>query len=339
LGRNKKTNELSAKEYLDLLIADADSSKSALPSNFFIEDILASARSAYSPTNREIVAYKAVFGQNPSGKTNLEIKAERLLDTMPDRELLAAIPVGWLPIKDFNAMVLAPNGDPLILITLGLWTLVSRIASCFIASVRIDDSGPEDSFENASRDAFLYAMSFTHNRDLLSSATRALQTSERRAIVGMMTYNATNFVLGHEYAHVLLGHLHRANPKRKPSRTAGWQILRRSRTQEQAADIKAFEIATGFSRSHHNGEILPAVLGIAILFYVFQLTEVCESGSHPSTHPSAMERMRAFEDWLKPYETGEIKHQLKSMRYFFDITIANAQDTINTIRRKRAITS
>jgi hypothetical protein len=262
--------------------------------------------------------------------------ARQLVEKLPHvfRSKLADIPVGTLPTIDFNATAKSHFGDPYIVIRTGLISKLHIIAECFAATVRLSPGEPpEMNVADAGVSVFRNMMAWLRNdaRWLGSSEGSGVDvvSYERRGLVGTLTYHAQDFILGHEYGHILLGHLS-TNCEPSPG-VSGLQRIVRSRDDEIAADKVGFEFATQSCRSMHN-DISMGVLGVALTIQAFRLIEFFAPPSELSTHPSGSDRLSRFYDWLGPERKEMVAGQLDELNDFIDLVGNVGLQKLNELR-------
>jgi hypothetical protein len=309
---------ISAREYLELL-----QSKYALET---AGSILRTADIAntVAPTPAEAKQIEQYKAQLKGEVDVLSVHARNLLESLPQsaNAVLSNIPVGSLPLAgSINAMVSSPYGEPIIVVTTGLISMLHIVTEAFVASL-YEGSPPEQTFDDATYTAFrVIAGWLRHDKRLFTELPYKVRSPQRREMIGGINANGLNWVLGHEFAHVLLGHLEgkeNQQPAESPVVDVPARFIQRSHEQEFAADKRGFEIALDFSTANHFGNTLPGIAGTAMVLHLLRAIEELDRPSDkPGDHPPAMDRLRAFERWAIPRADAKCLDLLKHMTDFW----------------------
>src|SRR5687767_9784953 len=203
---------LSAREFLSLYQINL-AAKTGLPTKIRKDEIERYIEDSYkNSTLSEEERKQLLIMQSQIREIDLvQHVANRLLTTITPalRGKLHEIPVGTLPTRDFNAAsIRSPSGEPVAVIASGLSGTLFDIAAWYVAYVGFDGLPPEVSEADSSLKIFELTMfHLTGSADWLPSERIHVKAPLRRNVIGAFWTNAMNFVLGHEYAHAVLGHL------------------------------------------------------------------------------------------------------------------------------------
>lgn len=282
------------------------------------------ARKAVTATQKEIDA--------------VQFSADLLLRFLPAPLAgeLKRIPVGTLPDLDLNAAMLLISPDqPIVVVNTGLWDCFFHVASWWASAGDMASAPAEISIVDATQNIFR-AMLFYHTRDpdWLPGPAFASKYEQRRNMIGGLWTNAVNFVLGHEYAHVLLGHL-------PPDRAGSGQLtldprdapdmLLPSYAQEFEADAKATEIAFSFSRLAHQENPLITAAGIELALQVLRLkNDLFPPKRKTVNHPPAAQRLSAVRKAVAAQHGENIVELVAGMSHTFDRTVTIGKAVLKT---------
>jgi hypothetical protein len=138
-----------------------------------------------------------------------------------------------------------------------------------------------------------------------------------------------NFVIGHEYGHVLLGHLADARTADHDCVKSGsippLKVLDFSHNREFEADLEGIKLALKFSRANHRGWPGAGATGTIMALQFLRLGEELFPRRKPSrTHPRAVDRLErarrailedAGEEWR-----SDVEAQIDPIDRTFDST-------------------
>jgi hypothetical protein len=316
---------LSAREYLEFLQAET-AIRSGISARFVESDLASRESPAFikSPVTPEEARQMEEFKARLSGETDfVAFSAKQLAEylSVSTRSKLASIVVGTLPIPDFNAMAQSPSGEPLVIVTSGLFSLLHVTSEALVATVPLAGSPAELPITQGTLEAFRHLAAWLRQNTLLLPHTRfTVRSPTRRNMIGAISANGLNFVLAHEFAHVMLGHL--KTDSKGAEGTHPLQLMERSHEQEYAADEKGFEMALEFSGAVHDGRKTAGVLGTAMVLHLLRAIEALDDvKSARATHPPAVDRLSTFERWVKPQADADSVDMLARMRKFMDALI------------------
>lgn len=197
------------------------------------------------------------------------------------------------------ALIAEPNGvcmktpyGNIILVSESLQYFLHFMNIHFFCDVPIEDS----------KSAVLIAMRIFIEKEALDfdlDPRGELPDSEKNRIEEALKWQL-KFVIGHEYAHLLLGHLSEDNAKEvnnlllnvKPDKYIGSKIYTQSEQQEFEADL-----ASIINANYDEHEQASAVYQACLFFYYLHLGEIVDSYlfpriDRPRTHPIPLDRVK-----------------------------------------------
>lgn len=153
--------------------------------------------------------------------------------------------VGDFPTGAFNAHAKAIKGGFLILVNSGAGVLIRTIYSLLASSTTLDDlseSSPVVSKVGAILDSYL------RTGDPMYGPLNEAEGSSAMLAVAL-TESCRKFMIAHEYAHVVAGHLNKG-PKKQcslPTLAGNVRVFRKPHAEELEADLIAYELLIGAS--------------------------------------------------------------------------------------------
>jgi hypothetical protein len=234
-----------------------------------------------------------------------DLLTANLIGALPPehRRMIEQIPVGVLPTKNPNAVVIAvPSGGQVIAIDYGLMSLLTTLNKILLC--RLTSFGFEPSLETqgAARIASDAVNSFFAGQTKLPRWPIA---PKRMLVASTLSNVQTSFVIGHELSHVLLGHLGpsmRANIVPDNNLNIDTFSFVHLQQQELAADERGAElIFEHFGKTYDpifgSTEPVYAQAGMDILFtYFLFMQDILGMPSDTHTHPSPEARKKALRD-------------------------------------------
>ncbi|NUW41135.1 hypothetical protein [Nonomuraea rhodomycinica] len=229
---------------------------------------------------------------------------EPLLDAMNDdaRELITKTPIAWISSRTLNAhAMVAPNGRPVIVMNQGIRSLFSFWIEALNSSELIRKDKGNQAADRFLGEAYCFIMNYTSNNGMETYPKLFLALDPRELAVGVvLTHQVEMFIMAHEMAHVLLGHVvdtptHVASLGDDP-RAEDAAYLELSREQELAADelayalyLRAWPISARVMgrRKLTTGD----TLGPLNYFLLLAVIEKNIENFKPTTHPPATERL------------------------------------------------
>jgi tetratricopeptide (TPR) repeat protein len=224
-----------------------------------------------------------------------------LVDVLPPdaQRALSGVPVGCLAVRVVNAASLrAPDGRPVVVVNQGLLAMLSFYIELlfdvgYLAGTRGERFATDHLYRN-------YAFIVSHfdaegrvafPRPLTKKSVEALTKAT------LMAMAAETFIVLHEFAHIVAGHLAVSRPAIfAPAATStDVEVLRRSRRDEFEADEIAWDWYVRHSGAHPLLQPLRRDLRELAPLHFFTMLALLErntSISLPLTHPPAVERMR-----------------------------------------------
>jgi hypothetical protein len=214
---------------------------------------------------------------------NIDLFAKKIIRNLgDDYAFLLDIPVGFLPLGDFDAFVKAPNNKHIILICLGLPLILTSLNQSIVQMIQDRD-----------RDIFIYtaatcacAIKFGYFEFQWPESPPDLLKS--KDIINSMVDSQMAFVLLHEYSHVLFNHrIDTDDPK-----------------EELDADRKAIEL---FGKLYGN-EKEKYYSSIYLLLELMMLFDIMFPRISPSpTHPPALNRWNAISKTWACIDTAQLQ--------------------------------
>jgi hypothetical protein len=270
--------------------------------------------------------------------------AERFLQLLSpaQRDVLSKIPIGSLPSLAFNAETLrSPSGDPIIGICSGLMATLFEVSSWYVASVPVARSQPEVDFAEATQMIFrLVVFHYTRSHEWLPPKPFRTTKYERMELAGGLFANAMNFVIGHEYGHVLLGHVADAGTVDHDCLKGGsippLKVFDFSHNREFEADLEGIRLVLTFSRANHHGWPGAGAAGAILALQFLRLREELFPPREPSrTHPPATERLHrarrailndAGDEWR-----SDVEAQIAPLDRIFDSIVTVGRGLVGKI--------
>jgi len=234
-----------------------------------------------------------------------DVLTANLIGALPPehRRMLEQIPVGILPTKNPNAVVVAvPSGGQVIAIDYGLMSLLiilNKILLCRLTSLGFEPSLEIRVAARMSSDA---VNSFF---DGWTKTPRWPIAPKRMLVASSLSNVQASFVIGHELGHVLLGHLGpspQANIVSDNNLNVDTFSFTHLQQQELSADERGAELVfEHFSRTYDpifgSTEPVYAQAGVDILFtYFLFMQDIRGMPSDTHTHPSPEVRRTALRD-------------------------------------------
>lgn len=223
-----------------------------------------------------------------------------------DREKVSKIPVGLLPTRLINASTIRTprNGSVILLDSAVLYSLPFLLRSYFaLDSWRTSDPFCRDHSEEEFAQTIILLAYFcaSGNVNYLKQAP-ALKCPSIPDYDETTTYFAFQteiFILLHEYAHVISGHLNSGINSIHIGKSIPVEIYTKAQFQEFEADrfaiSKIVEYSKGESKATDN------IVGPSLLFCLFGLVEAIfkKKGRFlPYTHPPAVERWKRIREYV-----------------------------------------
>lgn len=202
------------------------------------------------------------------------------------------VSAGFALIKEPNGVCMKTQYGNIILVSESLQYFLYFMNIYFFCDVPIDDS----------QIAVLIAMRIFIENEALDfdlDPRGELPDSENKRIEEALRWQL-KFVIGHEYAHLLLGHLSEDNAKEvnnllfnvKPDKYIECNIYSQSEQQEFEADLASIKNA-----NYDEYEQASAVYQACLFFYYLHFGEIVSSYlfpriDRPRTHPSPLDRVK-----------------------------------------------
>jgi hypothetical protein len=241
---------------------------------------------------------------------SIRLHADKLIARLPSSvaKEIKGIPVGGLPFPVLNAatmidyeldgMLLASN-EPIIVVLDGLRGVFYGVSGACAATAPILGMPEEVSIEDATESIFRWMLFLrTGSRGWMPEPYR--NHAVRHEVHLGLFANALNFVLGHEYAHVLLGHLRDPDLTRRRLSIdidGSPGVGNFKHAQEFAADAKSVDLSFAFAQSAHPEGLGITAAGIELALQVLRLQEeLFSSGGATSSHPPAAARLDAVHE-------------------------------------------
>lgn len=198
---------------------------------------------------------------------------------------------GVFPTGLFNARVAPDGGDGLlILVESGAFELIEYVATLV--------TGPwskDETVDRICRACSNYHASVDNVSPWLPDATRELDMArkpswEQYRMAVLLTNAAEFFLLAHEWAHVILGHMADPAPRTVATPTGDLDVYERGRVQEHAADLLALRTIV---RAATGSALGAATAGAQVFLGVALLLETLDeqNGRVADTHPPASDRI------------------------------------------------
>jgi hypothetical protein len=245
------------------------------------------------------------------------------------------IPIGVIPNLDFNAATLrSPSGDPVIVVCSGLMATLFEVASWFAGTVDNQSGKAEVGFIEATEMIFRWAVFHnTHSKEWLPPSEFRTRNYLRIELTAGLVQNAMNFVIGHEFGHVMLGHLGDSavetySNMAKSDSAPPLDKYQFARHREHDADSVAVTLALDFSKNNHEGWPGAGAAGVELALQFIRLQEELfpKATQKPASHPSTVERLERCRSQLIR-EGGDawvesVEREIASIKKCFDAIVA-----------------
>jgi hypothetical protein len=175
-------------------------------------------RSELDQRYRAMLRDAGLTGPAPNPYTELDREMRRIIERsgIPDP---GPTYVGVFPHRSFNARAQAGPGGTLILLNTGLRTLLDRVASTLAAStrtftrdenrrVRTTPVTPDEDRTRSDALAGLTRAVLAYVRQTPDTGGPMALGEDQRRLADAVARSAERFAVGHEYGHLLAGHLH-----------------------------------------------------------------------------------------------------------------------------------
>jgi hypothetical protein len=135
------------------------------------------------------------------------------------------------------------------------------------------------------------------------------------------------FILGHEYGHFELGHLHAVSERQLIPDRALTPVTLCSRTQveELAADLRGVELADSFCRVTHRPGSQMGYFAPPFMFHLCHIIERIDAALDRSplqSHPTAAVRRNAVDVRFRPFYDAQMVEDLAGLDRFFAEVVA-----------------
>jgi hypothetical protein len=238
--------------------------------------------------------------------------AAQLLSHLEGDERTRLSGVAVVTVADYalNSMtVRSGSGMPVISLTSGLLAaLCGSAAWCGAATAMPGAPAEATVAETLHNLVATVACLVTRSATWLPTRQFVSRYSRRRAVIAGLFDQALNFVLGHEYGHILLGHL-AAGADGSPARQ-----------RELDADAKGVKLAIASSRCVYNGWVGGGAAGVELALQVLRLQEAC-CPHVASDHPTAEERLDRIHADLRATYGDPLVDGLRDIGQYFDSSV------------------
>jgi hypothetical protein len=258
------------------------------------------------------------------------------------RRNLERIPIGVIPNLDFNAATLrTPSGDPAIVVCSGLMATLFEVASWFAGTVDNQSGKAEVGFIEATEMIFRWAVfHYTRSKEWLPPSEFRTRNYLRITLTAGLVQNAMNFVIGHEFGHVVLGHLADNTVKihsnlAKSDSAPPLDKYQFAQNREHDADSVAVTLALDFSRNNHQGWPGAGAAGVELALQFIRLKEELLPTQKPGRHPSSVERLERCRNQLLR-EAGDawvesVEREIGSIKKCFDAIVAVGKPLVSRL--------
>jgi hypothetical protein len=228
--------------------------------------------------------------------TEIESVAEGLGMTLPQRPVFGTLPLGQL-----NAMaVRVPNTEEyLIAFQYGMFGFMNLASKAFAAALPSVEDGDGISF-NLDRERVLNHLAanaepVARMSDFLGAyiyagdphaAEQYFVTASIERLSGLLRGTAERFIIGHEYGHLISGHLAPSTPRREKEKPVTFEAPPRAWRHEIEADFSGMVLAV--HSQAQNG--LDLALSYAGVDFAFTAMELAERALAVARHGDAAER-------------------------------------------------
>lgn len=254
---------------------------------------------------------------------------------------LLKIPIGSLPIWDFNASICDVEGHQIIVLNWGLRYSLESLNQAIVAMVENVENVENKDIMPLVETALTCSFAIRYGALAFAIKWPAIPEITCRSAFSKMIVSQIAFVLCHEYAHALLGHLNNTIRFNLPS---GNPVIIESFTHEQNHEFDADQKAIDLLNKVLEDEKDICYGAVYRFFRLVHLCEIMYPTDEPSvSHPPAIKRWDKIESsW--PWGTDQSNREIgledfRATKRFFDMiddAIINIQkenpDFLKTIR-------
>ena len=235
---------------------------------------------------------------------------------------------GPIPTLDLNATAIrGPENERIIGVNAGLVGYIFECVNSFL-SLLFTKNITQESFNDSALNVMLWTWGFIKNQNLGITKSLPLTNPKLLDLCEKLLHSAYCFILSHELAHFVLGHLDDKNTyseKLNLSSSEELEFFSKSLKQEYEADRKGFE----FTEKHHHQKFgkndYSFLCSIYYIFGLLELTELIESHKNFNTHPPAIDRKKEF---LKTYN-HILTEEMKSINMKIDSFLDQVKSFVN----------
>ena len=270
---------------------------------------------------------KKIF-DHPEGADDCHIQwmARQLLRCVlaSDRSRLQDVPVGMLPTNDFNAHAIkSPSGEPIIVLRTGTVGLLHNAVVSFVKTIPTPTSAPVWTKEQGAFWCLQWLGAYAFQKPVFGlEKMPPLRDPARIAHSGTLVDMALAFILGHEFGHLLLGHLKKSKIVQRSlvpdSGAPPVDFYAKDQQQEYDADVKGIELAIEFCKKHSNGSFQIVFLAVEMVYRLLHVLELLRP-TDARTHPPAGLRRAAFEKRNGDVFDSEIKGEIAYLDEVFGV--------------------
>jgi hypothetical protein len=149
--------------------------------------------------------------------------------------------VGEFPTGSFNAQVTAVDGGYIVLINAGALVLIQAIVSLLVSHKDLGHISDDDSVVESLAKMVL---SYFQHRDPMFGPL-PMTAGHKGVLAASLSHATQAFVIGHEYGHILAGHLGNAERQTILTNAGDMDVISKSHDKELEADRIGFELLLG----------------------------------------------------------------------------------------------
>lgn len=208
------------------------------------------------------------------------------------RPVLVRIPVGTLPVENLTGVTrLAESGAPAVFLTLGFLGAMAPISDWFAAATPYWGRARVVAGEAA--EAIVKWLTYSDGQG--SSPREPPLTVRKHLYSGGLFFNAINFALAHEYAHVLLDYMRREGESAWVDSVTLESVEDTQMNDELKADVLASYLALSVASNPMNfhSTLREGAAGIELVLQIDRVAEQLRVRGTVSGHPPASLRLAA----------------------------------------------
>jgi hypothetical protein len=237
-----------------------------------------------------------------------------------------------LPTNDFNAAAVRTDaGLRVVVLNTGVVAYMSQVINSFLATFTTPTTAPLWSPQEAHLNIVQWTVAMTTGKATLGiGKAPSFKDPQLIQASGNLGDTARIFILGHEYGHLILGHLDDTHIKVKQLipglNNFPVEYFVKQPVQEYAADEKGVELCLEWCKATHGGQYQVVFIAVVLTYHMLRLMELF-SPSPPDelTHPLTSSRRKKFEARFEPMFDSQIKYEIAALDRFMEGVYGNVE--------------